>query len=66
MVNLNAKISDIGLKPGLVVELNQRGFEYVVDMIDMSNVEILRIPNMGRASYRRLCAALGRDPYSKG
>ncbi len=66
MANLDAKISDIGLKPGLVVELNQRGFEYVVDMIDKSNVEILRIPNMGGVSYRRLCAALGRDPYSKG
>ncbi len=66
MANLNAKISDIGLKPGLVVELNQRGFEYVVDMIDMSNAEILRIPNMGGASYRRLCVAMGREPHSKG
>lgn len=44
MANLNAKISDIGPKPGLVAELNQRGFERVADMIDMPNFEILRIP----------------------
>jgi hypothetical protein len=65
MANLNARISDIGLRPGLVAELNQRGFDRVADMIDMPNYEILRIPNMGGTCYRRLCAAMGREPHSK-
>ena len=66
MANLDAKLSDIRLRPGLVAELNQRGFERVGDMVDMSDGEILRIPGMGGASYRRLCAAMGREPHSKG
>jgi len=65
MANLNAKLSDIGLRPGLVAQLSQHGFERVADMIDMSNAEILRIPNMGGVCYRRLCAAMGREPHSK-
>jgi hypothetical protein len=31
----------------------------------MPNYEILRIPNMGGTCYRRLCAAMGREPHSK-
>lgn len=63
-MNLDAKISDLRIRPNLVAELNQWGFEYVGQMNHMSNVEILRIPGMGGVSYRRLCAALGREPYA--
>ncbi|WFU07562.1 hypothetical protein QA648_36995 (plasmid) [Rhizobium sp. CB3171] len=62
---MKTKISDLKLKPSLCDELHQLGFEIVDDMQHLSNADILRIPGMGGVSYRRLAAALGREPYGR-
>ncbi|PND29088.1 hypothetical protein [Sinorhizobium sp. M4_45] len=51
------------LKPYLLAELDQRGYEVVEDMQHLSAVEMLRIPGMGGRDYREIAKALGREPF---
>lgn len=60
---MSTKLEDLKLKPYLLVELNQRGYEVVGDMQHLSAVEMLRIPGMGGRDYREIAKALGREPF---
>lgn len=60
---MSTKLEDLKLKPWLLVELNQFGFEVVEDMQHLSPVEMLRIPGMGGHDYRKIARALGREPF---
>lgn len=60
---MSTKLEDLKLKPYLLTELNQRGYEVVQDMQHLSAVEMLRIPGMGGRCYRKIAKALGREPF---
>ncbi|NRP75173.1 MULTISPECIES: hypothetical protein [Rhizobiaceae] len=60
---MDTKLSDLKLKPWLLTELNQLGYEVVDDMQHLSTVEILRIPGMGGLAWRKIAKAMGRDPF---
>ncbi len=61
---MNTKLEELKLKPWLLVELNQLGFEVVEDMQHLSAVEMLRIPGMGGHDYRKIARAMGRVPFT--
>lgn len=58
-------LSELDLPEFLLKELERQGFMTTDDMLHLGNDAILKIPGMGRAPYRRLAAALGREPFSK-
>ncbi len=58
------KLSDLKLKPGLLAELTARGYETAEDLQDELGAELLRIPGMGGACWRKVSKALGREPFS--
>ncbi len=58
-------LADLKMRPSMVLELNQHGYEMVADMAHLSSVEILRLPGMGGSDWRKLAAALGREPHSE-
>ncbi|WP_037461925.1 hypothetical protein [Sinorhizobium fredii] len=60
---MDTKLSDLKLKPYILAELNQLGYEVAGDMQHLSDVEILRIPGMGGRDWRKIAEALGREPY---
>ncbi|RWJ21149.1 MAG: hypothetical protein EOR27_24125 [Mesorhizobium sp.] len=60
---MNTKLADLKLKPWLLAELNQLGYEVTGDMQHLSAVEALRIPGMGGRDWQKIAKALGRDPY---
>lgn len=65
MENEPISLSDLKLRPTTVFMLNQHGFETVADLAHLSSVEILRLPGMGGSDWRKLAAALGREPHSE-
>ncbi|WP_085043873.1 hypothetical protein [Ensifer aridi] len=58
---MSTKLEDLKLKPYLLAELNQLGYEVVGDMQHLSDAEALRIPGMGGRAWRKIAKALGRD-----
>ncbi|WP_026168579.1 hypothetical protein [Sinorhizobium meliloti] len=60
---MSTKLEDLKLKPYLLAELNQCGYEVVEDMQHLSAVEMLRIPGMGGRDYREIAKAVGREPF---
>ncbi|MCO6423856.1 hypothetical protein JT737_19305 [Sinorhizobium meliloti] len=60
---MDTKLADLKLKPWLLAELKQLGYEVVGDMQHLSAVELLRIPGMGGRCYRKIAKALGREPF---
>ncbi|WP_142795466.1 helix-hairpin-helix domain-containing protein [Xanthomonas perforans] len=65
MENEPISLSDLKLRPTAVFMLNQHGFETVADVAHLSSAEILRLPGMGGSDWRKLAAALGREPHSE-
>lgn len=57
-----AKLADLKLREGLLTELQQCGYEAAEDLADKPVVEMLRIPGIGGACFRKIAAALGRHP----
>ncbi|WP_082367086.1 hypothetical protein [Ensifer adhaerens] len=60
---MDTKLADLKLKPWLLAELNQLGYETVGDMQHLSVTDALRIPGMGGRDWRKVASALGRDPF---
>ncbi|AEH79123.1 hypothetical protein I7G86_10235 [Sinorhizobium meliloti] len=60
---MNTKLADLKLKPWLLAELNQLGYEVVGDMQHLPTAELLRIPGMGGHDWRKIAKALGREPF---
>lgn len=60
---MDTKLADLELKPWLLAELNQLGYEVVGDMQHLYAAEILRIPGMGGHAWRKVAKALGRKPF---
>ncbi|WP_082478100.1 MULTISPECIES: hypothetical protein [unclassified Rhizobium] len=60
---METRLSELRLKPWLLMELNQRGYETAVDMAHLSSEECLRIPGMGGRDWRKVAKAMGREPY---
>ncbi|MFQ6186606.1 hypothetical protein ACLMJV_32650 [Sinorhizobium meliloti] len=60
---MSTKLEDFKLKPWLLADLHQFGYEVVEDMQHLSAVEMLRIPGMGGRDYREIAKALGRQPF---
>ncbi|PII39064.1 MULTISPECIES: hypothetical protein [Sinorhizobium] len=56
------KLADLKLRPSLLRELNQTGYEVVGDMQHLPTAELLRIPGMGGHDWRKIANAMGRDP----
>ncbi|RVH36104.1 hypothetical protein [Sinorhizobium meliloti] len=56
------KLADLKLRPSLLRELNQTGYEVVGDMEHLPTAELLRIPGMGGHDRRKIANAMGRDP----
>ncbi|MBP2238797.1 superfamily II DNA/RNA helicase [Sinorhizobium kostiense] len=56
---MDTKLADLKLKPWLLAELNQLGYEVVGDMQHLSIEEMLRIPGMGGRDWRVIAKALG-------
>ncbi|MGN7883613.1 hypothetical protein [Ensifer sp. 22460] len=61
---MTTKLADLKLKPWLLTELNQLGYETAEDLKDVPGAELLRIPGMGGACWRKISKALGREPFS--
>ncbi|WP_132411869.1 hypothetical protein [Neorhizobium sp. S3-V5DH] len=57
-------LSDLRIKPSLLAELKQLGFERAEDLQHLPSAEILRIPGMGGSDWRKIAAAMGREPHS--
>ncbi|MEH2700244.1 hypothetical protein AB9F35_15055 [Rhizobium leguminosarum] len=62
---MDTKLTDLKLKPGLLAELRQLGFETTGDMAHLSNAQCLRIPGMAGRDWRKIAAAMGREPLSR-
>lgn len=62
-LGMDTKLADLKLRPSLLRELNQIGYEVVGDMQHLSTAELLRIPGMGGHDWRKIAKALGRDPF---
>ncbi|WP_322883286.1 hypothetical protein U8C37_09335 [Sinorhizobium medicae] len=60
---MDTKLADLKLRPSLLRELNQTGYEVVGDMQNQPTPELLRIPGMGGQDWRKIAKALGRDPF---
>ncbi|WP_074072204.1 hypothetical protein [Rhizobium gallicum] len=60
---MDTKLADLKLKPWLLTELNQRGYQVAGDIRHLSPAEALRIPGMGGRDWQKVAKALGRDPY---
>ncbi|MCM5693358.1 hypothetical protein M8037_32370 [Sinorhizobium meliloti] len=60
---MDTKLADLKLRPSLLRELNQIGYEVVGDMQNQPTPELLRIPGMGGQDWRKIAKALGRDPF---
>ncbi|RVP30793.1 hypothetical protein [Sinorhizobium meliloti] len=60
---MDTKLADLKLRPSLLRELNQTGYEVVEDMQHLPTAELLRIPGMGGNDWRKIAKALGRDPF---
>ncbi|TBG41870.1 hypothetical protein ELG77_08855 [Rhizobium leguminosarum] len=61
---MDTKLTDLKLKPALLAELLQLGFETPGDMAHLSNAQCLRIPGMAGRDWRKLAAAMGREPFT--
>ncbi|MQX71250.1 hypothetical protein [Sinorhizobium meliloti] len=57
---METKLADLQLKPWLLAELKQLGYEVVGDMQHLPAEVIL--PGMGGHAYRKIAKALGQDP----
>ncbi len=51
---MDTKLETLKLKPSLLIELNQLGYEVTGDIQHLSSAELLRIPGVG---------GLGREPH---
>lgn len=60
MADPNPYLHELKLNPVALAELQSHGYYRLDDLRPLSNVQILRIPNVGGKSYKRILAALGR------
>lgn len=60
---MDTKLEDLKLRPALVRELSAHGYDTVGDMAHVPDQQLLRIPGMGSADWRRVAKALDRDPW---
>lgn len=65
MTDDQKSLSDIKMKPTTVIMLNQHVYETLEEMAHLSSAEILRMPGMGGSDWRKLAAALDREPISQ-
>jgi hypothetical protein len=56
------RLVELKLKPSLLSELNQLGYEAIEDIQHLSAAELLRILGMGGHDWRKTAKALGREP----
>lgn len=60
-MHCNESFSEMALKPFLLRELHCRGFVFVEDLSHLSSSEILQIPGMGGADWRKIAQVLNRS-----
>lgn len=58
---MDIKLADLKLKPYLLAELHQLGYETPDDLQRSTNAELLRIPGMGGRDWRTIARAMGRE-----
>ncbi|MDK4706601.1 hypothetical protein PH562_30475 [Rhizobium sp. CNPSo 4062] len=58
---MTTNLKDLKLRPSLLTELNQLGYETAEDMSSISSAELLRIPGMGGHDWRKISRAIGRE-----
>lgn len=58
---MDIKLADLKLKPYLLAELHQLGYETPDDLQRSKNAELLRIPGMGGRDWRTIARAMGRE-----
>ena len=61
MLFMTTNLKDLKLRPSLLAELNQLGYETAEDMSPISTAELLRIPGMGGHDWRKIARAMGRE-----
>lgn len=62
---MTANLKELKLRPGLLIELGQLGYETTDDLNRLSSADLLRIPGMGGRDWRTIAHAMGRAPFSK-
>ena len=62
----NPRLQDLKLNPAVLAALKACGFRRLNDLRRLTNVQLLSLPNMGGASYKKVLAALGRPPIVGG
>jgi len=62
---MTINLKDLKLRPSLLAELNQLGYETAEDMSSISSAELLRIPGMGGHDWRIISRAMGRELTKK-
>ena len=62
-IDLTIILADLNLMPQTVTALSWCGYNTLADFEGMSHAEILRLPGMGGSQYKKVMAALGREPY---
>ncbi|RVH63984.1 hypothetical protein CN198_24350 [Sinorhizobium meliloti] len=60
---MDTKLADLRLRPSLLREQKQTGYEVVGDMQHLPSAELLRIPGMGGHDWRKIAKAMGREPF---
>jgi len=61
--NSNPYLRNLGLSE-LLLALQSAGYERVDDLKHLSNVDLLTLNGIGRTSYKRIVAALGRKLWT--
>lgn len=56
----NPPLENLKLSAPALSSLQSNGYLKLHDLSHLSNVQILKLPNVGGQSYRRILAALGR------
>ena len=62
---MTTNLKDLNLRPSLLEDLNQLGYETVEDLSQFDTPTLLRIPGMGGNQWRKIARALGRPPFSE-
>jgi len=62
----NLSLATLKLHPVTLASLSAQGYHTLDDLRPLTRVQLLRIPNMGRESLKRVLAALGRSPVVGG
>ena len=60
MTEDNPSLSELGLSDLALNALHAHGLFRLNDLRPLTNIQILKLPNVGGQSYKRLLVALGR------